>query len=118
MKEFKGTLGKWSFTLGTPIPNNGNCTSHRISCEAGEFIDVWVSDSHPVTCFDESVANAQLVASAPDMLKALELIFKNGDDYSGMVAKQAIDKALGEPLPQLTNNYVRISKPSRKIQRS
>lgn len=93
MKEFKGTPGPWSLqveacdqTVALDIMGNGVCVSSAIPWSSDTECDV-----------DKAVANANLIAAAPELLEALRdlesraCIFVNTSK-----AKAVITKALGE----------------------
>lgn len=95
MTQFKGTPGPW-----------------RVSEKRGDLIDIRHENNEPgamslnlaqvvarQSWLKEAEANARLIAAAPELLEALQLIM-NGDFYmpkeSADVAKLAIAKATGE----------------------
>ena len=86
MKEFKGTKGKWSKYRDTIDCDDGNSIAKVQGCYS----------------LDVEKANAQLIASAPELLEALQelvnLSFKLGinDSAKFVNARKAINKALGE----------------------
>ena len=94
-KEFKGTKGQWHAVeyAGTYIIQDGEM-----------YEDNNILDSDIYT--EETVeANARLIASAPDLLEALQRLLKStypnktfddGSDHDADVALRAINKALGE----------------------
>lgn len=92
MKKFKGTPGPWNYCAEEPD---------------------WVTDSNDniavarVTRYNTDAeaqhANAKLIAAAPELLEALELILSYHDDGNCVLHKEdvsmaraAIKKALGE----------------------
>ena len=87
MTQFKGTPGPW-------YVSNEGCM--LIRDDAGLSI---VAKYVGYTRDEEELANARLIATAPELLEALQLIM-NGDFYmpkeSADVAKLAINKATGE----------------------
>lgn len=75
MKEFKGTKGEWKIT------------SNHLS-EDGGFVMIgtdkhtWIAETkgcHVGTNNKESIANAKLIACAPEMLEMLQKIHVNYD---------------------------------------
>lgn len=95
MTQFKGTPGPW-----------------EVSEKRGDLIDIRHENNEPgamslnlaqvvarQSWLKEAEANARLIAAAPELLEALQLIM-NGDFYmpkeSADVAKLAINKATGE----------------------
>lgn len=107
MKEFKGTPGKWSFSHGSASDDNVACIEINSSESLHEVAYLQSTPSsigkYEQTSFDKTIANAHLIAAAPDLLEALQSIIKLqthgyvvlGDKYTGM-ARAAISKALGE----------------------
>ncbi len=96
MNNHKHTPGPWKIGVRQP-------TSDKFiySSNGGE-----VADCDRKTNFhDENLANARLIASAPELLDACELLFKTLDalDYfrdcpEAMMLKRVIAKAKGETL--------------------
>lgn len=104
MKKFKGTPGPWSLkleacdqTVALDIIGCGVCVSSAI---------LWSSDTE---CdLDKAIANAHLIAAAPELLEALRQLRDYAEDVCGvfsgdchsdhplMLASSAITKALGE----------------------
>ena len=85
--EFKGTPGPWA---GKDV---GICRQDRAGLQIGFIM------THDENRVAECEANAHLIAAAPELLEALQLIM-NGDFYmpkeSADVARLAIAKALGK----------------------
>lgn len=77
----KHTKGEWSF-------------GHNVGVYSG---NTHIADINPVeNGFDETLANAKLIAAAPDLLEALKLMVDVVDgNYSEAtdIAKAAIEKA-------------------------
>lgn len=92
MQEFKGTPGPWSLnveacdqTVALDIMGSGVCVSSAIP---------WPSDTE---CdVDKAIANANLIAAAPELLEALQIICFYEDIPQGQrdIAEAAIAKAL------------------------
>jgi hypothetical protein len=82
MKKFKGTQGEWgcseimnfSGTLVSYINTNKKEIAQLRGCETGQE--------------DEAMANAKLIAAAPELLKALQMVTKAFDN-------KLIDSTLG-----------------------
>lgn len=105
MKEFKGTKGEWGFK--TPIDYSGNSIdtlySRWIMSDDKVYIcsvqgKVVNNDDH-VKSVDEMIANAKLIAAAPDLLEALQEILESVDNsvwnhQSLEKGTKAIEKAL------------------------
>lgn len=101
MNEFKGTPGPWSLqveacdqTVALDIMGCGVCVSSAIPWSSDTECDV-----------DKAVANANLIAAAPELLEALQLceefmslLPSTGFDGLARIegARAAIAKALGE----------------------
>ena len=80
----KYTQGQWT--------NN-----HHGAIEAGDRVICRVLDGYTKDAIKESIANANLIAAAPDLLEALEDILANPDSrYHQDKARAAIAKAKGE----------------------
>jgi hypothetical protein len=90
MKEFKGTKVEWKITDGnyiTPLHENF------------AIAKVFTADQMRLTTKQERKANANLIASAPELLEALQKLLKDIDmredfHYDVSEAEQAINKAL------------------------
>lgn len=86
MKAFKGTQGEWVAERDTVIFDTGafqdkNCDLY----------------SHHYENDEEMIANAKLIAAAPDLLKALIHVSQMMLDHLGFqseIAQEAINKAL------------------------
>ena len=98
MKDFKGTPGPW---IADKTSRAVGPVSHDDDQSYGILIPVaWVE-------FDQDVgiqaSNQRLIAAAPELLEALELILSYHDDGNCVLHKEdvsmaraAINKALGE----------------------
>jgi hypothetical protein len=66
MKEFKGTPSPWSYSPqdGTP----GHCYMAQVWDSAGKNL----AEIEPTSNQEEATANAKLIASAPELLEALQ----------------------------------------------
>lgn len=96
MKEFKGYPGPWSMRIkdGMAIfdfDHNGEVPHYR-------FAECVVSMSTNDEQMDYLMANAQLIAAAPELLEALQIIcfFEDISSAQREIAEAAIAKALGE----------------------
>lgn len=83
MNEFKGTPGPW--VVGG---NEGN----KLSVNADPYFVALVDEG------DSQEANARLIAAAPELLEALQIIcfFEDISSAQREIAEAAIAKALGE----------------------
>ncbi|HCR1961872.1 TPA: hypothetical protein ONC42_000520 [Enterobacter kobei] len=88
MKEFKGTPGPWHVMRGDVLDKNGR----MVACIEG-------------FCPGEiEIYDAKLIAAAPDLLEALQKMFRAGQKQNWneryesemSAARAAISKALGE----------------------
>ncbi len=107
MKEFKGTPGKWIFSHSSASDDNVACIEINSSESMYEIAYLQSTPTnigkYENTSFDKTIANAHLIAAAPDLLEALLSIVnmenQPKDDESDKVylkARAAISKALGE----------------------
>ena len=92
MKEFKGTPGPWfrdnSRAIGPKSTENDQ--SYGMIIPVG-----WVEFDHEV---EVQVANQRMMAAAPELLEALQIIcfFEDISSAQREIAEAAIAKALGE----------------------
>lgn len=99
MSEFKGTPGPWC----TEVPGPNGCPT--VGTEMGLMTAMVAHSINEPGQKERAVADAKLIAAAPEMLAALSLVMKRGDivqrsdQYMHEVldaARAAIAKALGE----------------------
>lgn len=97
MKEFKGTPGPWS------IGYYGDGDGIFIAGTYGGPDPTYICSVRPDLRSSQSESNANLIAAAPDLLEALQLIISYHDDGNCelhsedvAMARAAISKALGE----------------------
>lgn len=83
MEEFKGTPGPW-------VAHDDE-ESMATSVIMNDFGDILGVVGTYMTSTEEDYANAQLIAAAPELLEALQLII---NDCSRMIPKCAEDKAI------------------------
>ena len=94
--EFKGTKGEWGFTKD---PTSNGWTSVFLKGTNHEICTCYTGTE--ITDFDELEANAQLIATAPELLKALQDLYSAIDNCIDLTpelmksTKKAINKALG-----------------------
>lgn len=100
MNEFKGTPGKW-FSLGDGIvyvEDTKRVYDSPVKLGSGWIEDAWADDKAD----DEVLANANLVAAAPDLLEACDEIYawatKDGDAVDLNRALEMIDAAIKKAL--------------------
>lgn len=92
MKEFKGTKGKWLRDDSAIVVNNIQIADVYCSSECS------VAEMNAEDC-NEMRANAQLIATAPELLEALIDLVKiveayDDESYSTAYARDIIDTAL------------------------
>jgi len=80
------TPGPWS------IDKEERWVIHEPEGKSGTLVvpEIYLDD-------DEAIANARLIASAPDLLEALECLLEMGHTKAGDLARAAIAKARGTP---------------------
>lgn len=80
------TPGPWDFVTGKTLLHIETAMDNSV-----------VGGGHPICSVPKkSIANARLIAAAPAMRKALQMIADGGDDVSRFyqeIAQEAIDKA-------------------------
>lgn len=100
MKEFKGTPGKW--LIETVKDSNGELSEIYISQEGGGCI-ICVNDGDDNYDIPTDLANARLIAAAPELLQVLQGIIrqplfpyydKNDLNPAYLWGSQAINDAL------------------------
>ncbi|MDD8892567.1 hypothetical protein LAY29_01815 [Escherichia coli] len=108
MKEFNGTPGKWSFSHSSASDASVACIEINSSASLHEIAYLQSTPSriggYNQTSFDKTIANAHLIAAAPDLLNALQAMLNKAykqnwnDHYPDEVSKaqSAISKALGD----------------------
>lgn len=108
MKEFNGTPGKWSFSHSSASDASVACIEINSSESLHEIAYLQSTPSiiggYNQTSFDKTIANAHLIAAAPDLLNALQAMLNKAykqnwnDHYPDEVSKahSAISKALGD----------------------
>lgn len=87
MEEFKGTKGPWKYDGN----KNGLIDNSEKKLQAMTYPMASVN-------FEEMVCNAHLIAAAPEMLQALQLMISAQvlPVYHQTIANAAINKALGK----------------------
>lgn len=89
--EFKGTKGEWNYH----ITGNGTTDYHNIKTNDGRVVAL-VYPNYVTN--EEMEANAKLIASAPDLLEALQDLVRFCEENEVFaeleLANQAIEKAL------------------------
>jgi hypothetical protein len=89
MSDAQHTPGPWTFTAGEYLYVNGKD-------EAGKRVYITQRDHRfqSKTNQERIVADCRLIAAAPDLLAALQVI-SNNDPYAALIARAAISKATG-----------------------
>ena len=99
MKKFKGTQGEWKLSSTRLNYDFKTVTKSDLDVIA---IDVIGHGGHIMTFGDknkEHIANAKLIAAAPELLKALQVCYASLCTYGGhpIIEKQA-EKAINKAL--------------------
>lgn len=102
MKEFKGTAGPWVVVDDEYSANNTDSSVTIQSLELGVTVAV-VGPDYEAPSYSQDIINANLIAAAPDLLSAVNLILELqlrgfitlGDKHNGTLSS-AVAKALGE----------------------
>ena len=86
MKEFKGTPGKWKYTV------------RNVNEMMTTFHGVTIGDTYIEAATRNEREDALLIAAAPDLLEALQAVVRVVDRQTDEfdMARAAIRKALGE----------------------
>ena len=96
--QFKGTQGEWKFECTSEVESGLDIFIHK-----GDQEVAWVYRSSIRTSIEQGLANAKLIAAAPELLEALQILFKSTypnyktvDDstHPANLALKAINKAL------------------------
>lgn len=110
MNEFKGTPGPWIMTsLPIELRNTDSAAAiYKDTRHGNEIGSALIADLSRSVGDEQSTANAHLIAAAPDLLEALEILlfdFKSvvkSAEYqpSVIIANEAIKKALNIQPPK------------------
>lgn len=102
MSEFKGTPGEWSFSHSSVSDDNVACIEINSSESLHEIAYLQSTPSsigkYEQTSLDKTIANAHLIAAAPELLEALQAVVRVADRQTDEfdMARAAIAKALGK----------------------
>lgn len=102
MSEFKGTPGEWSFSHSSVSDDNVACIEINSSESLHEIAYLQSTPSsigkYEQTSLDKTIANAHLIAAAPELLEALQAVVRVADRQTDEfdMARAAIEKALGK----------------------
>jgi hypothetical protein len=104
MKEFKGTKGEWEIDYSRILGGDCEIVSIEVSnTDSKKVCNIWKKDAHrndQNQDYSTSKANAKLIAAAPDLLEALQLVREEYYGTTNMDATlwnkvtKAIEKAL------------------------
>lgn len=96
MKQFKGTKGEWILDHSAFTPNKEGVFANWIGVKNNNGNTLAEAKGFHYSIPDnECEANAKLIAAAPELLEALELIISNSNDHAIIrIASKAINKAL------------------------
>ncbi|MDM2960398.1 hypothetical protein [Citrobacter sp. CK202] len=106
MEEFKGTPGVWGVSHGSASDSSTACIeiTSTESLHEVAYLQSTPSNigSYEPTSFERTIANAHLIAAAPDLLEALHNMVEayqheaSIDNPALLEARAAIAKALGK----------------------
>lgn len=102
MSEFKGTPGEWSFSHSSASDDNVACIEINSSESLHEIAYLQSTPSsigkYEQISLDKTIANAHLIAAAPELLEALQAVVRVADRQTDEfdMARSAIEKALGK----------------------
>lgn len=70
--EFKGTKGRWSIDYSYDVKHNQACVNIDSSISVKSLATVWSGQDE--NC-EQTIADAKLIAKAPEMLKMLNKLY-------------------------------------------